>query len=135
VILVDTNVLLDVFRDDQQWEAWSAAALAAAAARDSLRINQIIYAELSSQYDAIEALDAALEGLGIGIAEIPRPALFLAGQAFRRYRRSGGTKSKVLADFFVGAHAAITHSTLLTRDTRRVRTYFPTVSLLEPGTF
>jgi predicted nucleic acid-binding protein len=132
LILVDTNVLLDILRDDQQWELWSAAALTIASTRDALAINPVIYAELSSQHDTIEALDFALEGLDLAIAEIPKPALFLAGQAFKRYRRSGGTKANVLADFFIGAHAAVAGAPLLTRDTRRIRSYFPTVEIIEP---
>jgi predicted nucleic acid-binding protein len=132
VILVDTSVLLDVLRDDKQWKSWSAAALVSAAARDALALNPIIYAELSSQYERIELLDDALAGLTLAIAEIPKPALFLAGRAFRLYRRAGGGKSNVLSDFFIGAHAAVANAALLTRDTNRIRTYFPTVTLICP---
>jgi predicted nucleic acid-binding protein len=132
VILVDTSVLLDVLRDDQQWKNWSEAALDAAAARDALAINPIIYAELSSQYDRIESLDAALTRLDLDILEIPKAALFLAGRAFRLYRRAGGGKANVLSDFFVGAHAAVERAALLTRDTKRIRGYFPTVTLICP---
>lgn len=132
MILVDTNVLLDVLRDDQQWEPWSAQALEEARGRDGLAINSIVYAELSSQFDEIEALDAAVQSLNLNMFEIPRAALFLAGHAFRRYRRFGGPKSNVLSDFFIGAHAAVARASLLTRDTARVRTYFPTVTLIAP---
>jgi predicted nucleic acid-binding protein len=66
------------------------------------------------------------------VADIPRPALFLAGQAFLRYRRAGGSRSNVLSDFFIGAHAAVERCPLLTRDVQRYRTYFPTVRLIAP---
>ena len=132
MILVDTNVLLDVLRDDQQWEVWSADALNRAGSQDQLAINGIIYAELSSQYDEKESLDSALDRLGMAFVEIPKSALFLAGHSFRRYRRTGGPKSNVLSDFFIGAHAAVTGAALLTRDTRRIRSYFPTVALVAP---
>jgi predicted nucleic acid-binding protein len=65
--------------------------------------------------------------------EIPRPALFLAGKAFVRYRQRGGKKQTVLADFFVGAHAAVAGYTVLTRDTQRYSTYFSGVSLVSPA--
>ncbi|HEY8698051.1 MAG TPA: PIN domain-containing protein [Rhizomicrobium sp.] len=132
MILVDTNVLLDVLRDDQAWREWSSKALASAAALDEVVINPVIYAELSSQYEEIRALDTALDSLRIGYFEIPRTALFLAGHAFRRYRRAGGTRAGVLSDFFIGAHAAVAAATLLTRDSGRVRSYFPTVAVIEP---
>ena len=80
----------------------------------------------------MEALDKALENLGLVIAEIPRPGLFLAGKAFVRYRHRGGTKKNVLADFFVGAHAAVLECAILTRDPQRYRAYFPSVPLITP---
>lgn len=132
MILVDTNVLLDVLRDDQEWESWSADAIQMASLRDELSINGVVYAELSSQFNERAVLDGALENLQIGFVEIPKAALFLAGHAFRRYRRSGGTRPNVLADFFIGAHAAITGAPVLTRDTKRIRSYFPTVALIGP---
>jgi predicted nucleic acid-binding protein len=132
MILVDTNVLLDVLRDDQAWREWSSKALAAAAALDEVVINPVTYAELSSQYEEIRALDTALDSLRIGYFEIPKAALFLAGRAFRRYRRAGGTRASVLSDFFIGAHAAVAAATLLTRDSTRIRSYFPTVAVIEP---
>ncbi len=74
----------------------------------------------------------ALASLEISLRELPRDALFLAGLAFRKYRTQGGTKSNVLADFFIGAHAAIAKCPLLTRDIRRYQQYFPTVQLISP---
>lgn len=132
MILADTSVLLDVLRDDQQWRGWSSTALTAAAAQDDVALNVIVYAELSSQYDRIESLDAALTGLGLEVLEVPKPALFLAGRAFARYRRQHGNKANVLSDFFIGAHAAVAGAVLLTRDPKRVRSYFPTVTIIAP---
>ncbi|HEX3653361.1 MAG TPA: type II toxin-antitoxin system VapC family toxin [Rhizomicrobium sp.] len=134
MILVDTSVLFDLVLSDPQWEAWSTRALALAAAQDTIAINATIYAELSSHYDTIEYLDAVLDTLELNMVDVPKAALFLAGHAFRRYRRSGGSKTNVLADFFIGAHAAVTGSVLLTRDARHISTYFPTVSLMSPKT-
>jgi predicted nucleic acid-binding protein len=132
VILVDSNVLLDLFTGDPSWAGWSETQLAAARLRGRLVVNGVIYAELSIRYDRLEEVDTALERGNITVMEIPRPALFLAGKVFLAYRRRGGTKSSVLPDFFIGAHAAVLGVPLLTRDTRRYRAYFPTLELVAP---
>jgi len=132
MILVDTNVLLDLVTDDPNWAAWSQAQLEAAALRDDLAINAVIYAELSIGFRRIEEVDAMLDTTGLRLEPIPRPALFLAGKAFRQYRQAGGAKTGVPPDFFIGAHAAVTKAPLLTRDARRYRTYFPTVEVVGP---
>lgn len=132
MILVDTSVLLDVLKGDPHWADWSQTALEAAASRDELVINDIVYAELSTRYVRIEALDAAVAAMALKHSAIPRPALFLAGKAFLRYRKRGGTRTGVLPDFFIGAHAAVERAVLLTRDAEKVRTYFPSVALIAP---
>jgi len=132
MILVDTNVLVDVLEDDPDWAAWSMAQLRAQSKIQRLCINPIIYAELSLTFSTVEALDRTLADLDLEMKEIPRPALYLAGKAFERYRRQGGGKGNVLADFFIGAHAAVTGCAVLTRDTRRYSTYFPKVGLIAP---
>jgi hypothetical protein len=131
-ILVDTNVLLDLVTDDPVWADWSQRQLEACAVRGSLVINCVIYAELSIGFARIEELEAVLSETGIGLVAIPRPALFLAGKAFRAYKRKGGSRSGVLPDFFIGAHAAVARLPLLSRDLGRYRTYFPTLDLIVP---
>jgi hypothetical protein len=132
VLLVDTNVLIDVLQDDPEWADWSIGQLRAQSQVHALAINPVIYAELSLSFTSLAALDKAIDGLGLQFIELSRPALFLAGKAFLRYRRAGGTRGNVLADFFVGAQAAVLGCGLITRDTRRYRNYFPTVSLVTP---
>jgi len=131
-MLVDTNVLVDVFENDPEWADWSVTQLRAQAQIHRLVINPVIYAELSLAFSAVEALDEALAALQILVIEIPKPALFLAGKAFVQYRRQGGTKTNVLADFFIGAHAAVAGWPVLTRDVSRYAGYFPTVLLVNP---
>lgn len=134
MLLVDTNVLVDVLEDDPQWADWSIGHLRAQSQIRRLAINPIIYAELSLTFSTVEALDQTIADLGLVMVELPRPALFLAGKAFVRYRRQGGTKINVLADFFIGAHAAVSGYALLSRDTRRYKTYFTDVKLIAPDT-
>lgn len=133
MILVDTNVLVNVISDDPLWAEWSERQLTLAAARDELAINDVVYAELAVRYDTIEALEAMIRDTGPVSAAIPRPALFLAGKAFQRYRSVGGVRTGVLPDFFIGAHAVIADVALITRDARRYRAYFPGIALIAPN--
>ncbi len=133
MLLVDTNVLVDVFEDDAAWADWSVGQLRAQSQIHELAINGIVYAELAAAFAHFEELDAAVAALGLVVLDIPRPALFLAGKAFVRYRQAGGTKSDVLPDFLIGAHAAVANMPLLTRDPRSYRRSFPTVTLLTPN--
>jgi predicted nucleic acid-binding protein len=133
LILVDTNVLLDLVTGDPEWAEWSRQQLQFAATRDKIAINDIIYAELSVRYGTIEALDQMLRQAEVVSAVIPRPALFLAGKAFQRYRFAGGIRTGVLPDFFIGAHAVIADCMLITRDAARYRTYFPRITLIAPN--
>lgn len=130
--LVDTNVLLDLVTDDPIWAKWSIARLEAASLVGPMLINDAVYAELAVRYERIEHLEALIDTAGLALAPIPRAALFLAGKVFTHYRRSGGTKTGVLPDFFIGAHAAVDGLPLLTRDVGRYRTYFPSLKLISP---
>ncbi len=111
---------------------WSLNAVEAAAAAGPLYVNAIIYAELSVRYESPPAVDALILAVGAGFANLPKEAAFLAAKAFAAYREAGGAKSGVLPDFFIGAHAAVLEIPILTRDTRRYRTYFPDVRLIAP---
>jgi predicted nucleic acid-binding protein len=130
--LVDANVLLDVITEDTDWLAWSLDALAEAAEAGPLWINPIIYAETSVRFSRIEDLEDALPADDFRRAPLPWEAAFLAAKVFVDYRRRGGTRTSTLPDFFIGAHAAVAGLPLLTRDTGRYRTYFPSVTLVAP---
>ena len=132
VTLVDSNVILDVLTEDADWGEWSAAMLADAARAGPLAINPIIYAEVSAGFERIEDLDDALPEAYYRRLPLPFEAAFLTGQCFVKYRRRGGTRRLPLPDFFIGAHAALAGLTLLTRDAKRYRTYFPTVRIIAP---
>jgi predicted nucleic acid-binding protein len=132
VTLVDTNILLDLVTNDTVWVDWSQRQLEAAAVRGAVLINDVVYAELAVGFLRVEEVDAVLAAAQVEMTAMPREALFLAGKVFQRYRAGGGTRSGVLPDFFIGAHAAVAQLPLLTRDVRRYRTYFPTVQLIAP---
>jgi predicted nucleic acid-binding protein len=131
--LVDSNVLIDIFTEDPDWYEWSGQALAAARDAGVLVINPIIYAEVSVRFAGIEELDEAIPAADFLREELPYPAGFLAGKAYVKYRAQGGTKRSPIADFYLGAHAAVCGYQLLTRDAARYRTYFPRLALVTPA--
>jgi predicted nucleic acid-binding protein len=131
-VLVDSNVILDVFLNDVRWADWSESKLEEYSDHTSLYINSIIYSEISSGFSFIEDLESAINKAGFQLLEIPKEALFLAGKAYIKYKRREGIKSTPLPDFFIGAQAAVLNLDLLTRDVSRYRTYFPTVKLIAP---
>lgn len=132
VTLVDSNVVLDFLTEDEEWFDWSTAMLEQAGNAGAVAINQVIYAEVSVRYTAIEQLDDALSGDYYLRLPLPWEAAFLAGKAFASYKRRTGTKRSPLPDFYIGAHAAVAGMTLLTRDPHRYRAYFPKLRLICP---
>ncbi|MDE0628932.1 MAG: type II toxin-antitoxin system VapC family toxin [Bryobacterales bacterium] len=132
MILVDTNVLLDVFTDDETWRPWSENALAEARTAGLAGINPLIYAETSLAFQDVAALDQELDSLLLTRLQLPYGAAFAAGRAFLKYRQAGGLRSSPLPDFYIGAHAEVDGLAILTRDVRRYRTYFPAVRLISP---
>jgi predicted nucleic acid-binding protein len=130
MLLVNTNVLVDVLQNDSQWADWSIAQLRAKAKLHDLVINPVIYAEMAMSFSTLEALDDVVLTMALELREIPRPALYLAARAYAQYRQRGGSKGQVLPDFFIGAHAAVEDWPLLTRDARRFKRYFPTLAAI-----
>jgi predicted nucleic acid-binding protein len=130
--LVDTNVLLDVLTDDPIWFDWSTHQLDEFSVRGPLFINDVIYAELSVRFDEISMLEKFLRAVRVTRRAIPADALFLAGKAYREYRQAGGSRTRVLPDFFIGAQALVENIPVLTRDSRRYGTYFPRARLISP---
>ena len=129
-ILVDSNVILDLFEDDENWAEWSESTIYHYSTTYILYINPVIYSEVSIGFIRIEELESALTGCGFQILQIPKEALFLAGKAFIKYRKRKGNKLSPLPDFFIGAHAAVLGLELITRDISMYRLYFPTVNLV-----
>lgn len=131
-VLIDSNVLLDLFTNDPHWADWSESVLERYNQTNTLYINTIVYTEISIGFERIEEVEEAISSLGIKVLEIPREALFLTGKAYIRYRKNKGTKSSPLPDFFIGAHAAVSQLDLITRDLSKYKTYFPQVTLIHP---
>lgn len=130
--LVDSNVILDVVTEDSEWLDWSASALAKQANEGRLIVNPIVYAEVAARFERIDDLEDALPADYYERQPLPWEAAFLAGRSFVTYRHRGGQRRSPLPDFYIGAHAAVAGLTLLTRDARRYRTYFPRLEIIAP---
>ena len=131
-VLVDSNIVLDVFLNDPKWADWSESKLDEYDQLGILYINSIVYSEISIGFKRIEDLESAIAKAGLQILEIPKEALFLAGKAYLKYKKRKGTKRTPLPDFFIGAQAAVQNLDLITRDVSRYQSYFPTVKLITP---
>lgn len=131
-VLVDSNVLLDIFTEDPAWFEWSSNTLAELAEHSLLVVNPIVYAEISVRFETIEELEQVLPAEQFTRDPLPWAASFLAGKSYLAYRKRGGERRSPLPDFYIGAHAAVSGMTLLTRDASRYRTYFPGLPLVAP---
>lgn len=132
MILIDSNVLLDISSNDPVWFDWSVTSIAELASEYTLCINPIIYAEASVKFNSPADFDWAFPAQDFVRETLPYAAVFLAAKAQIAYRRRGGTRIATLSDFFIGSHALVSGYRILTRDTRRFRQYFPSVELIAP---
>ena len=134
MIYVDTNVVLDILQRDPVWFDWSLDALESGRTGDRLVTGHIVAAEVGHYVASADALARSFNGLMIDVIDADLDAAFAAGQAYREYRRRGGERLSLLPDFLVGAHAAAVKASVLTRDPRRFRSYFPDLLLITPET-
>jgi predicted nucleic acid-binding protein len=130
--LIDSNVWIDLFDEESEWRTWSDAMVTDALRRGPLIINPVIFAEVSAGYDTYEEIAALFSASYVTREPLPWEAAFLAGRAFWLYRQRGGTRTSPLPDFYIAAHAAVAGHTLLTRDARRYRHYFPRLRIVAP---
>lgn len=135
MILVDSNVLIDIIAADQDWRAWSDATIERLQAQgEQLVVNLIVVAEVASNFETLADVDATLDSIDIEVVPLNGAVAFAAGQAFRAYRRLHRDRNAMLSDFLIGGHARTLGASLLTRDTRLYRPYFPDLTLITPET-
>ncbi|WP_338414107.1 type II toxin-antitoxin system VapC family toxin [uncultured Sphaerotilus sp.] len=131
-VLVDTNVWVDCIDDTSPWHGWATEQLQACSERSPLHVNIVIYTELLIPGPDVRALDAMLDVYETSRTPLPWAAASLAAAAFALYRRRGGSKHKPLPDFFIGAHAAVSNLSVLTRDAKPYKGYFSRLEVIAP---
>jgi predicted nucleic acid-binding protein len=131
-VLVDTNVWVDCIDEASPWHDWATEKLQTLSERCPLHVNIIIYAELLIPGSDVRALDAMLDIYETLRTPLPWAAASLAAAAYGVYRRRGGAKHKPLPDFFIGAHAAVSNLSVLTRDAKPYRSYFARLEVFSP---
>jgi predicted nucleic acid-binding protein len=132
ITAIDTNILLDILIPNEHFYESSASALGEAAGAGSLVISDIVYAELCIHFETQGECDRFLESIEIRVQALAREAHFLASRVWRTYRKQGGKRSRILADFLVGAHAQRQATRLLSRDRGFYRKLFPSLDLCDP---
>lgn len=130
--LVDTNVWVDCIDPASPWHDWALEQIQLCSQRSPLHTNIVIYSELLIPGPDADALDAMLDVYEVWRSTIPWASAALAAAAFALYRRRGGTKTRPLPDFFIGAHAAVANLSVLTRDPKPYESYFARLAVIAP---
>lgn len=133
ITAVDSTVLIDIFEPDPSFGPRSKEALREAIADGSVIACEMVWAEVAATFPTVTQAEQAMQQLGLDFSPINVAAAMAAGVAWRSYRRSGGPRTRLVADFLVGAHAKLQADRLLTRDRGFYRTYFKELQLLDPS--
>jgi predicted nucleic acid-binding protein len=132
MIFVDSNVLIDLSDRIGSWSSWSRIVLRSYG--DRLATNTVVFAEIGARFSNIGSVGIFLDSLGIALLPLDERAAFRAGQAHAAYRRAGGPREAILADFLIAGHASVLDAALVTRDRQRFASYFPELTLITPET-
>jgi predicted nucleic acid-binding protein len=133
ITAVDTSVLLDVFTDDPQFLDRSLMAIRGSLADGPVVACEVVWAEVVAAFADQEAATRAMSGVPVGYSGLNADAAARAGSAWRAYRRAGGSRDRLVADFLVGAHAIEQSDRLLTRDRGFQRTAFTGLTIIDPS--
>ena len=131
-VLVDTNVWVDCIDAASPWHEWAIEQLQLCSERSPLHVNIVIFSELLIPGPDVRALDAMLDIYDTLRTPLPWAAASLTAAAYAMYRRRGGSKHKPLPDFFIGAHAAVSNLSVLTRDPKPFKSYFGKLQVIAP---
>ncbi len=129
---LDTNIIVYLLDSNSSFHDWAKATATKRRTAGPLLISDIVYSEISVSLDSVEDTDATLDALAIERVRFSTTALFSAGRAFAEYRRRGGPRTSLLADFLIGAQAEAEGAPLITNDRCNFSSYFPTVELIVP---
>ncbi|MBI1843859.1 MAG: type II toxin-antitoxin system VapC family toxin [Actinobacteria bacterium] len=134
ITAVDSSVLLDILGADLTFGRMSRDALVGAASRGAVIACDVVWAETAAAFPSMTEAARGLGGLGVDFVALDATCALGAGEAWRSYRKQGGTRQRVIADFLIGAHATEMADRLLTRDRGFYRTYFRKLAIIDPTT-
>ncbi|MCA1834241.1 MAG: type II toxin-antitoxin system VapC family toxin [Actinomycetota bacterium] len=132
ITAVDSNILIDFFVEGQRFSPSSRKALRGCAEQGAIVACEIVVAEVGAHFPSSGAASAAFESMGITFEALDFAAALVAAEAWRSYRRRGGKRDRMVADFLIGAHAQTRADRLLTRDRGFYRTNFKRLRLIDP---
>lgn len=134
ITAVDSSVLIDIFRADPDWGERSAAHVRRATDQGRLIVSDVAWAEVVALFEDEGLASLGMDRLGVDFEATSVEAAIVAGRTWRRYRKAGGSRSRLVADFLIGAHAQVQADRLLTRDRGFYRRYFADLAILDPST-
>jgi predicted nucleic acid-binding protein len=129
---VDTNILLCLLNENEEFHEWAKEIFEERKTHGPLIICDVVYSEFSVSMDSVEKTNQAVAELARERLRFTNEALFHAGKAYKKHKKRGGTRSNVLADFFIGAQAELEKAPLLTNNAKDYTSYFPGVSIIQP---
>ncbi len=132
ITAVDTSVLIDIFGADPRFGAASAERLRRCLNEGAIVACDVVWGETRAAFPGDAAFEHALGARGIGFSALEEPAAKLAGALWKKYRAAGGKRDRVMADFLIGAHAAMQCDRLLTRDRSYYKKYFTSLKVIDP---
>ncbi|MPZ64370.1 MAG: PIN domain-containing protein [Pseudonocardiaceae bacterium] len=133
ITAVDSNVVLDVLSADPAFGWASREVLRSCRTEGGLVACEVVWAEVRAAFSEAERFADVMDRLGIRFTPLQQEAASRCGETWRQYREHGGARDRVVADFLVGAHAALVADRLLTRDRGFFRSYFTDVTVLDPS--
>ena len=133
ITAVDSNILLDVLGADPSFGPASAKALRTATQEGRLVACGVVWAEVAGLFTTAGAAQEALGRLNLEFSALTVEAALEAGIAWRSYRQHGGARTRVTADFLIGAHALCQADRLLSRDRGFYRSYFKRLPIMDPS--
>lgn len=133
ITAVDTNVLLDVFGSDAKFGKRSAVVLRRCIAEGSLIACEVVWAEIGAWFPDAQAAEKGLATLRVGYSPLTAADALAAGRAWQAYRKAGGSRERVIADFLIASHAAAQADRLLTRDRGFYRSHLADLPILDPS--
>ncbi len=129
---VDSSIVLDVLTGDPARGPAALEAMRQARRAGLLVACPVVWAELRAFFPSSRRMTEMFAAAQLEFDPFDEASANLAGETWRSYRRQGGQRTRLVADFLIAAHAQLRGGRLLTRDRGFFRRYFPGLEVIEP---